>query len=141
MILFNDDYKKKLGDLRKKEEEELASILSKKYGLQYVDLTGIPINTDALRLVSEKEAREKKLAPFKILGKKLSIAVLSPKNDATMAIVKGLEERNYQPKNGKKLFHQFAVQQKSLFLQVFYGEARKKFLLLSKKQINFYARV
>jgi len=97
MAILNDDYKKKLGDLRHKEEEELATILSKKYGLQYVDLTGIPINTDALRLVSEKEAREKKLAPFKILGKKLSIAVLSPKNDATMAIVKGLEERNYQP--------------------------------------------
>lgn len=97
MAQINDQYKKRVGDLLKKEEEDLASILSAKYGLKYLDLTGISINTDALRLIPEEVARKNKLAAFKIVGKKLDIAVLSPNNPGTIEVIAELEERNYKP--------------------------------------------
>ena len=39
---------KKVEELKQKEEEQVAEILSSKYGIKYVDLSGISINTDAL---------------------------------------------------------------------------------------------
>lgn len=96
MAELNDDYKKKIQDLRKKEEEDLALILSKKYSLQYTDLSGISINTDALRLIPEKVARENKMAAFKLVGKNLDVAVLSPNKQETLSTIQELEERDFK---------------------------------------------
>jgi type IV pilus assembly protein PilB len=97
MVQLNEDYKRRVQDLRRKEEEDLAQMLSQKYSLSYVDLSGMPINTDALRLIPETLARKNKMAAFKIVGKKVEIAVLSPSNPDTMETVKSLEERKYEP--------------------------------------------
>ncbi len=96
MVQFNEDYKKRVSDLRKKEEENLAQLLSKKYSVRYSDLSGVSINTDALRLISEKVARENKMAAFKLVGKNLDIAVLSPNKKEALAVVRELEEREYK---------------------------------------------
>jgi type IV pilus assembly protein PilB len=97
MVQLNEDYRKKVQDLRRKEEESLAEMLSSKYGLSYIDLTGVSINTDALRVISEKVAREAKMAAFKLVDRKIDIAVLSPNKMEVMEVVKGLEDRNYEP--------------------------------------------
>ncbi|XKT74620.1 MAG: GspE/PulE family protein [Patescibacteria group bacterium UBA2163] len=91
----SDEAEAHLEDLRAKEEEELARILSQKYGVGYQDLTRISINTEALRLVPEKEAREAEAAAFDIVGKKVSLAVRSPQNNKVAAIVAALEKNNY----------------------------------------------
>ncbi|MEK9177754.1 MAG: hypothetical protein AAB777_01385, partial [Patescibacteria group bacterium] len=58
-ITFDEDKQnRKLDELRRKEEEDLVQILSAKYGVGYVNLLGISINSDALRLIDEKTARE-----------------------------------------------------------------------------------
>lgn len=88
---------KRIAELHKKEGEELASILSSKYGLQYIDLSRVPINADALKLISEDTARGAEMAVFNKIGKKISIALRSPNNQKTMSIVKELEERGYVP--------------------------------------------
>ena len=76
MTKLNEKNKKKpLEELRKKEEEDLAQILSTKYGLEYVDLSQKPINTDALRLITEEVARTSEVAAFHKLGKKISVAL------------------------------------------------------------------
>ncbi len=87
---------KKLKEIRKREEEDLARILSSKYGVQYIDLTGVSVNTDALKLIPEKDARENKMAVFDIVGKKLKIAVISPNNPGSKEIIKDLEDKNYK---------------------------------------------
>src|SRR3989344_5394686 len=97
MVQLNEDYKRRVQDLRRKEEEDLAQMLSQKYSLSYIDLSGMPINTDALRVIPEVEAKKNKMAAFKIVGKKIEIAVLSPNNPDTLETVKGLEERKYEP--------------------------------------------
>lgn len=96
MVRFDEEKQnKRVDELRRKEEEELAQILSSKYGVQYIDLGPISISTDALRLIEEAKAREAKIASFHIVGKKLSVAVLSPNNELSQQIIDELTERGY----------------------------------------------
>src|ERR1041385_4319238 len=98
MVQFNEDkQKRRLAEFKKNEEEELAAILSQKYGLEYIDLTRITINTDALRLIPELEARDHSLAVFDIVNKKIKVAVLSPKNDKTIESINNLVNAGYEP--------------------------------------------
>ena len=82
--------------LRKKEEEDLAQILSHKYGVDYADLSGITINTDALRLIPEEVARANQMAVFKMTGKLISVAVHSPNKPESMAVIKELEDKGFK---------------------------------------------
>lgn len=99
MPVFNDDaQQKKLDEIRGREEEELARILSEKYNLRYVDLTQEAISTDALRLISEEESRAAELVIFGMANKHLSIAVRTPNNEKVVGILETLQERGYEPK-------------------------------------------
>ncbi len=96
MIQFHEEKSNlRLNELRRKEEEELAEILSKKYEVPYADLSRTPINTDALRLIPEVDARANSIAAFEILGKKLSVAVLSPNNQGSKDQIKTLGDKGY----------------------------------------------
>ncbi len=88
---------RRLEELLKKEEEDLAQTLSNKYGLQYLDLSQTSISTDALRLLPETEAREGKLAVFDIVNRKISVGVLSPQNPKTLEIIEFLKGRGFTP--------------------------------------------
>lgn len=97
MVKFQEEkQKKKVGELHRKEEEELAQILSKKYQVNYADLSKLAINTDALRLIKEDTARNAKAAAFHKVGKKISIAVKSPNTNKVKILVKELESRGYK---------------------------------------------
>lgn len=62
MIKFDEDKQnQKIRELRIQEEEQSAQLFADRYGTLYIDLTRVPINTDALRLVPEPEARETNL--------------------------------------------------------------------------------
>lgn len=91
-----DKQEKRLEELRKKEEEDVIRILAVKYGLNFIDLKPIPINTDALRLIPEELAREAKIAAFDKVAKKLQIAVFSPKNEKAAIILNKLETEGYK---------------------------------------------
>lgn len=97
MVTFDEDKQnKKIEDLLRREEEALAETLSKKYGVEYLDLSRTSIETDALRLISEPEARNAKVAIFDAVGRKLKVAVLSPENDAAKSLVEDLKRKNYE---------------------------------------------
>ncbi|MDE2071379.1 MAG: type II/IV secretion system protein [Patescibacteria group bacterium] len=96
MVVFADEeQQKRLEFLRRREEEELASTLSHKYGVEYVDLSLVAINTDALRVVPEAQAREAEAAAFGKVGKRLSLAVRAPQSDKVKALVVHLTEQGY----------------------------------------------
>ncbi len=86
----------KLQELLLREEEELAQILSAKYGATYQDLTRVSINTEALRLVPENVARDAEAALFDITGKKLKVAVRSPQHPKFLPLKEDLEKHGYQ---------------------------------------------
>jgi type IV pilus assembly protein PilB len=96
-VVFNDEKQSaKLADLRKDEEEELVKILSDKYGLPYVDLRGVAPEPDALAVITHDDAEKSGIAPFKLIGKKLYIATLSPDTKTFEEVVRPLEEKNYE---------------------------------------------
>lgn len=95
-VHFDEDKQdKKVADLRSREEEELAELLSERYSLPYLDLTRLPINSDAVRLLPQATAEEGKLAFFDLVGKKLKAAVLSPKNPRTAEILEEFSNKGY----------------------------------------------
>ena len=95
-IIFGDEKQnKELADLRKDEEEELVKILSDKYNLPYIDLRGLAPEPDAMLLIKEQEARDAGIATFKVVGKKLYVATLSPENQKMEDILRPLEENDH----------------------------------------------
>ena len=86
----------KLKEIKKREAEDLAQIISQKYGLPYADLSRVTIEIDALKIVPEKEARAGQLAVFQKTGKKISVAVKNPELPQTKAILENLKKELYQ---------------------------------------------
>lgn len=98
MIQFDEDkQKRKISELLKREEEDLAQLLAHKHGIEYIDLTAVPIVTDALRVINEKAAREAKMAAFALVDKKLKVAVHSPTDPKTLEVINDLTSAGYAP--------------------------------------------
>lgn len=96
MPTFDDTQsQKKLEESKIREAEDLAQILSGKYGIPYIDLSTISINTDALRLIEEETAKKGQMAGFQMTGKKVSIALFSPNNSTLNHVLNDLKERGY----------------------------------------------
>ena len=85
----------RLHDLRSREEEQLAEMLAGKYGVEYVDLTNKAIDSDALRLVPEAEARAGEIAAFHKLNKTLFVAMRAPERADSLTSVANLEHMGY----------------------------------------------
>jgi len=98
-ILFDDEKQNKnLADLKKQEEEDLIQVLAEsRYGIPPINLTNLPIDNDALRTIIEKDAISKEVAPFKILGKDLHIAVRSPLPEKLEDLRNYFTEQGYVP--------------------------------------------
>jgi type IV pilus assembly protein PilB len=94
MVQFSDK-DEHFEELRRKEEEELIKALSIKYGHPYVNLFGVVINTEALRLVPEAESRAAEAAVFARAGTKLSVAFRNPNKPETRALLAKLTERDF----------------------------------------------
>jgi len=85
----------RLEELRKKEEEQLAEMLSHKYGVDYVDLTKKSIDSDSLRLLQETDARAAELAAFRKIAKKLFVAMRAPERADTLQALDKLKRLGY----------------------------------------------
>ncbi len=98
-IVFDDKKQNKnLEDLKKKEEEDLIQMIAMpKYGIPAINLHNLPIENDALRSIPEKKAKERKIAPFKILGKNLHIAVKSPTKENLEELKVYFTKKKYIP--------------------------------------------
>ncbi len=88
--------KEKLEEFYKKEEEDLVRILAERYKIPYIDLSAVPINTDALKLISEEVAHDSGTAAFSITGKKIKMVILSPKKKGFKVVIKELERKGYK---------------------------------------------
>ena len=98
MIQFDEDKQnRKVGDLLKKEEEELVQLLSAKYGIEYIDLSTISVSTDGLRLIEEPKARETKTACFSIVDKKLKIATRNPDDQKVKDVLTDFKNKGFEP--------------------------------------------
>jgi len=93
---FNTDATdEKLAHARAEEEEDLVRILSEKYDIPYTDLSFVPVNVDALRVIPEADAHAAEAVAFDKNGKHLSVALRDPKNDAYIALKQRLSDEGY----------------------------------------------
>jgi type IV pilus assembly protein PilB len=97
----------KLSEMREREEEDVASILSEKYGMPYMDLSLKDIDGDALRTIPEADARQAEVAAFAKISKTLSLAVHNPNNPTLEKVIDDLKSRGFE-------VQQFLVSEKSL---------------------------
>lgn len=98
MVTFDEsNQNERVRILREKEEEELASSLASHHGIPYLDLSAHPVNLDALRVIKEAEAKAANLAVFNATDRKIDVAVLSPKNEKSIAAIEDLRRRGYEP--------------------------------------------
>lgn len=97
MVRFDETKQEEnLRVLRAKEEEDLAEILSHKYGVDYVNLIKQPIETEALRMVDEEDAKRANAVAFAISGKRLGLATTTPNDPETSSVIKDLEKRGFR---------------------------------------------
>src|SRR3989344_4210389 len=68
-----------------------------KYGLPYINLYRYVIDNEALRAIPEEEAREMKVAPFKLSGREIFIAIRAPSDELIHKIRESVERRNLVP--------------------------------------------
>ena len=69
--------------------------LAEKYKIPAVRITNIQVNPDALQLVKEVDAREAKMAVYKRLKGKLTVATNEPKNEKLAELLRMLEGKGY----------------------------------------------
>jgi type IV pilus assembly protein PilB len=97
----------KLAEVREREEEDVARILSEKYGMTYVDLSLKEIDNEALRTIPEGVARGAEAAAFVKTAKTLSLAIHNPNNPTLAKLIDDLTSRGF-------LLQKFLVSKKSL---------------------------
>ncbi|MFA6458882.1 MAG: GspE/PulE family protein [Candidatus Paceibacterota bacterium] len=97
-IIFDEEkQKQKIKELLRSEEEELVQMLGAKYGLDYVNLSGIPISTDALRLIKEEQAHNAQVAGFALIDKKIKVAARNPQSETVAEVLAELKTKGYIP--------------------------------------------
>jgi len=97
----------KLAHIREAEEEDLARILAEKYRYKYTDLTIVPVNMDAVRLLPEQESRDAEAIVFDKSGHHLSLGVHSPQNQILKNVESALEAQGF-------ILDRFLISRKSL---------------------------
>jgi type II secretory ATPase GspE/PulE/Tfp pilus assembly ATPase PilB-like protein len=98
MVQFDeDDQIKRINNLREQEEEDVvAGLAEQQYHLTYVNLLSQAIDNDAIRLLTEDQARTLDVGPYKLLDKRLFLAVRSPNAPGVIEAKKIIEAAGYE---------------------------------------------
>lgn len=96
-VIFDEEKKnQQLKQMKQDEDERLVMMLSDKYSIPYINLSTISINTDALRLLNQEEAKKSECVIFDIVGKKIHLAIYNPSNTGIEETVDGLKRKGYE---------------------------------------------
>ncbi len=88
----------KIAALRREGEERAAQQLAEKLGYPYADLGKMPVALDAIKVISENEARDAKIAGIEIRGRQLALVAVNPELPATKKIIDDLTKKRYEVK-------------------------------------------
>lgn len=84
--------------LHRAEEERVVQALAPKYDYPYINLHDFKINPDAVKLITENEARHGDLVVFGQNEQSVSVAIRNPKNPDLEIILAKLKEMGLIPK-------------------------------------------
>ena len=99
-MVFKEEAKQEdlLIKVHRQEEEARAKFLAEKINSPYLNLAFIPIETDALKLISKEKSEKGNIAVINKDGKALHIVVLDPENPTTKLLIKELQVAGYAVK-------------------------------------------
>lgn len=86
---------RKLSELHLKEAEARTRELAAKLNLPYINLTGLPIETEALILISEETARRGEIAVIHKTENELKVAAKNPADADAKKILADLEKQGF----------------------------------------------
>lgn len=89
---------KKLALIRREAEERDAERRAVRSGYPYVDLSRVPVSTEALKVLPETKAKDAKLATIELKVRDVALAAFDPHAPAVQTIVQELEARRYTVK-------------------------------------------
>ena len=92
---FPDQKTDQFDSFKHQEAEQLAQILADRYGIPYIDLHTVLVDQNALRLLSEEEARKSQLVIFGMEKHLLRLAILTPNNPNLTAVIENLKQQGY----------------------------------------------
>ena len=81
--------------IHKKEEEESTQRLANSLGISYINLQFIPINPDALKILTKEQAQKAQMIIFQRSGMHLKIAIQNTSNPITQSIIQQLYQKEY----------------------------------------------
>ena len=84
--------------IKHQAEEREAKKKAERAGLEYLDLSLTPVETDALKLVPEERARALQISPIRLKGRDLEIGVFNPENSELVKLFDELKAKSYQLK-------------------------------------------
>lgn len=85
-----DELEKKLSDIGLQNRALAAQQLAQDLGLSYMDLQGLPIDPEALRKITEEEARRASVALVQVRGNDAVAATLDPRTPEAKATLEKL---------------------------------------------------
>src|SRR5438105_1928491 len=89
------ELEKKLGQIRAQGSEDTYQASAQKLNVPFSDLASAPIDTGALGLIEEADARANNLAAILKTGNSLTIATTDSDKAAKSTVVAGLKERGF----------------------------------------------
>lgn len=87
-----------LAKMKREAEERDAQRRAEKLGLPYVNLALLPIETDALALIPEKEAKDVQVAVIETKGKDAVLVAFDSSDAKAASQIKTFEAKGYKPK-------------------------------------------
>ncbi|PSO45388.1 MAG: hypothetical protein BRC25_02455, partial [Parcubacteria group bacterium SW_6_46_9] len=95
--LDESEKEKRLRRFHDQESEHLAKHAAERMEAEFIDLTSVSINTEALRLIDESVARDVEIAAFSKVGDDLRLAARNPETNEVHSVVKSLKSRGFEP--------------------------------------------
>jgi len=95
--LHETEKEKRLDSFHDQESEYLAKHAADRMEAEYVDLANMSVNTEALRLIDEKIARNAEIAAFSKVGDDLRLAARNPQTDQVASVVENLRSQGFNP--------------------------------------------
>ncbi len=93
---MSEPLNKKMAALRRESEEREAQRRAEELGLAYIDLAKAAVSLNALKFVSEAQAREARVAPLEERAKKMVLAVFDPRVKAATDLINNLEGEGFK---------------------------------------------
>ena len=90
-----NEMQERLVKLHREGEERAAQRLAEKLNLPYADLSKMPVSLDAIRMISEDDARDGKVAAIEIKGNDIAVIAANAELPATKKVIHDLEAKKY----------------------------------------------